>query len=81
MLCVVDACTCMAWFHVCFVNARQVMSDVDFRELLVQGRVPPAVADARVSAGPTVELFGTVAVSVDALETELARWIDAELLV
>ena len=48
------------------------MSDVDFRELLVQGRVPPAVADALV--------FGTVAVSVDALETELARWIDAELL-
>ena len=56
------------------------MSDVDFRELLVQGRVPPAVADALVSAGLNVELFGTVAVSVDALETELARWIDAELL-
>ena len=56
------------------------MSDVDFRELLVQGRVPPAVADALVSAGLNMELFGTVAVSVDALETELAHWIDAELL-
>ena len=56
------------------------MSDVDFRELLVQGRVPPPVADALVSAGLNMELFGTVAVSVDALETELARWIDAELL-
>ena len=55
-------------------------ADVDFCELLVQGRVPPAVADALVSAGLNVELFGTVAVSVDALETELARWIDAELL-
>ena len=64
----------------CFWTARQVMSDVDFRELLVQGRVPAAVADALVTAGLNLELFGTVAVSVDALETELARWVDAELL-
>ena len=56
------------------------MSDVDFRELLVQGRVPAAVADALVTAGLNLELFGAVAVSVDALETELARWVDAELL-
>ena len=51
-----------------------------FASLLVQGRVPPAVADALVTAGLNLELFGTVAVSVDALETELARWVDAELL-
>ena len=56
------------------------MSDVDFRELLVQGRVPAAVADALVTAGLNLELFGAIAVSVDALETELARWVDAELL-
>ena len=52
------------------------MSDVDFRELPVQGRVPAAVAEA----GLNLELFGAIAVSVDALETELARWVDAELL-
>ena len=63
----------------CFCTARQVMSDVDFRELLVQGRVPAAVADALVTAGLNLELFGAIAVSVDALETELARWVDAEL--
>ena len=51
------------------------MSDVDFRELLVQGRVPAAVADALVTAG-----LNLIAVSVDALETELARWVDTELL-
>ena len=56
------------------------MSDVDFRELLIQGRVPATVADALVSAGLNLELFGAVAVGVDTLETELARWIDAELL-
>ena len=59
---------------------RYLRSVMDFRELLVQGRVPPAVADALVTAGLNLELFGTVAVSVDALETELARWVDAELL-
>ena len=56
------------------------MSDVAFRELLVQGRVPAPVADALVTAGLNLELFGTIAVSVDALETELARWVDTELL-
>ena len=44
------------------------------------GRVPAAVADALVTAGLNLELFGATAVSVDALETELARWVDAELL-
>ena len=65
---------------VCLVPACQVMSDVEFRELLIQGRVPATVADALVSAGLTLELFGAVAVGVDTLEKELARWIDAELL-
>ena len=64
----------------CFCTARQVMSDMDFRELLVQGRVPTTVADALVTAGLNLELFGAIAVSVDALETELGRWVDAELL-
>ena len=56
------------------------MSDVDFREILIQGRVPAAVADALVSAGLTLELFGAVSVGVDTLQHVLARWIDAELL-
>ena len=56
------------------------MSDVAFRELLVQGRVPAPVADALVTAGLNLELFGTIAVSVGALETDLACWVDTELL-
>ena len=56
------------------------MSDVAVRELLVQGRVPAAVADALATAGLNLELFGTIAVSVDVLETELARWVDTDLL-
>ena len=56
------------------------MSDVDFREILIQGRVPAAVADALVSAGLTLELFGAVSVGVDTLQHDLARWIDADLL-
>ena len=56
------------------------MSDVDFREILIQGRVPAAVADALVSAGLTLELFGAVSVGVDTLQHDLARWIDSELL-
>ena len=56
------------------------MSDVDFREILIQGRVPAAVADALVSAGLTLELFGAVSVGVETLQHDLARWIDADLL-
>ena len=56
------------------------MSDVAVRELLVQGRVPAAVADALATAGLNLELFGTIAVSVDGLETELASWVDTDLL-
>ena len=55
------------------------MSDVDFREILIQGQVPAAVADALVSAGRTLESFGAVAVGVERLPRS-ARWIDADLL-
>ena len=54
------------------------MSDVDFREILIQGQVPAAVADALVSAGRTLELFGAVSVGVEKLPHS-ARWIDADL--
>ena len=53
---------------------------MDFREILIQGRVPAAVADALVSAGLTLELFGAVSVNVETLQHDLARWIDADLL-
>ena len=56
------------------------MFDVAVRELLVEGRVPAAVADALATAGLNLELFGTIAVRVDVLETDLARWVDTDLL-
>ena len=56
------------------------MSDVAVRELLVEGRVPAAVADALATAGLNLELFGTIAVTVDVLETEWACWVDTDLL-
>ena len=57
----------------------QVMSDVDFREILIQGQVPAAVADALVSVGRTLQLFAAVSVGVEELPHS-ARWIDADLL-
>ena len=56
------------------------MFDVAVRELLVEGRVPAAVADALATAGLNLELFGTIAASVDVSETELARWVYKDLL-
>ena len=38
------------------------------------------MADALVSAGLTLELFGAVSVGVETLQHDLARWIDADLL-
>ena len=57
----------------CFCTARQVMSDVDFRELLVQGRVPAAVADALVTAGLNLELFGRQSWRVGSTQSCLSR--------
>ena len=56
------------------------MFDVAVRELLVEGRVLASVADDLATAGLNLELFGTIAASVDVSKTELARWVYKDLL-